>query len=276
MTDLRNRAASWLQELRYRAALWLLGRDPEWPKPINWTPRAVSRFWTGCARTPLETLAFGRIASRPLLLAIRHLLRPDDRCLDFGAGSGYLVEALLDMGYRAAAYEPSEGRRESLKARLSGRPAFLGTVAPGEARGFDVVFVAEVVEHVLDVQFDETMQTIVGSVRPGGLVIVTTPNNENLELGQCNCPTCGTLFHRWQHVRSFTSESLAETFRAYGAEPIVSHLVEFNPAFFAALESLDAGAPEDSVMDFLRAMRRNEPVRIGSENSILFVGRRAF
>lgn len=273
MSETAN-STSWLDRQRYRLALWLLGRTPDDPQPMHWTDEAVSSFWTGNARTPLEALAFGRTASRPLLLAVKHMLRPTDRCLDFGAGSGYLVEALLAAGYKAAACEPSDGRRAALETKLAGRPGFLGVVQPSQARDFDVVFVAEVVEHILADRFDATMRGLVASLRPGGLMVVTTPNNENLELGQSNCPVCGTLFHRWQHVRSFTPVSLAETLRTFGVEPIVTHVVEFNPAFFASLETLEQDASDENLMDYLRALRKNEPIRIGSENSILYLGRR--
>lgn len=275
MNKSKNGVAGWLDEQRYRLALWLLGSTPENPKPMRWTEGAVSRFWTGNARTPLETLAFGRTASRPLLLATKHLLRKSDRCLDYGAGSGYLVETLLAAGYTVAACEPSDGRREALEGKLRGQAGFLGVVQPGKARDFDAVFVAEVIEHILPDRFDDTMRSVVAALKPGGLLVVTTPNNENLELGQSNCPICGTLFHRWQHVRSFTAESLTETLRSFGAEPIATHLVEFNPAFFASLETLDQGTPDETVMDYLRALLRNEPIRIGAENSILYFGRRA-
>jgi 2-polyprenyl-3-methyl-5-hydroxy-6-metoxy-1,4-benzoquinol methylase len=267
--------AGWLERQRHRLGLWLLGRDPKEPRAIEWTEESVSDFWTANVKTPLEVLSFGRSASGPLIKAVRHLLAPSDRCLDFGAGSGYFVQALLDAGYRAAAYEPSDGRRAVLEASLQGRDGFLGVVRPGEPREFDVVFAAEVVEHILPDRLDETLRGLVDYVRPGGLLVVTTPHSENLELGQCNCPTCGTLFHRWQHIRSLTIDSLGAMLRPYGIDAVVTHLVEFNPAFFAALDALDQGEPEDNVMDYLRALRRNEPIRIGSENSILYIGRRA-
>lgn len=260
--------------MKRRLGLWLLDTRAGEPKPIEWSPEAVNDFWTAYSKTRLTELAFSRSAAKPLLLAIRHHLKPTDRCLDFGAGSGHLVGVLLDAGLSAAAYEPAEGRRGTIAARFAGRKGFLGVVGRDHNEQFDVVFAAEVVEHVLDSEFEATIAAMARSLRPGGVLVVTTPNNEDLALTGCICPKCATLFHRWQHVRTFTPASLESTLRAHGLEPIVTHVVEFNPAHFAALEELDAGAAPETVVDFLRALRRDEPIRIGAENSILCLARR--
>lgn len=265
---------AWLDRRRRQLGLWLLGAEPGVPKPMQWTPDAVNDFWTAFSRTRLTELSFARTAARPLLLAVRHHLRPGMRCLDFGAGSGHLVDVLLQAGFRAAAFEPSEGRREATRARFEGRPGFLGVVGEDGDEQYDALFAAEVVEHILESQFERTLAMMARKVVAGGLLVVTTPNDEDLDLSGCICPNCSTLFHRWQHVRGFTPASLEAALRPYGFEPIVTHLVEFNPAHFAALEVLDVGAPPESVVDYLRALRRDEPVRMGAENSILCLARR--
>src|SRR5207302_11461340 len=58
---------------------------------------------------------------------------------------------------------------------------------------------------------DELRNMIVlcrSKLRPGGYLILTTPNNENLEASACICPECGCIFNRWQHVRSWTRGTL--------------------------------------------------------------------
>lgn len=271
----------WLGRRRRKLGLWLLGADPGVstepgvPKPMQWTPDAVNNFWTAVSRTRLTELSFARTAARPLLLAVKHHLRPGIRCLDFGAGSGELVDVLLQAGFSTAAFEPSEGGRQAIRARFAGRYGFLGVVDEDGNEQYDAVFAAEVVEHILDSQFEATLAMMARKVVAGGLLVVTTPNDEDLDLGSCICPNCSTLFHRWQHVRRFTPASLEAALRPHGFEPIVTHLVEFNPAHFVALEALDAGAPLESLVDYLRALRRDEPVRMGAENSILCLARRA-
>ena len=48
-----------------------------------------------------------------------------------------------------------------------------------------------------------------------------------MELQSAYCPSCSTLFHRWQHVRSFTPESLADLLAGAGFEREFLGLADF-------------------------------------------------
>ena len=50
---------------------------------------------------------------------------------------------------------------------------------------------------------------------------MTTPSNEDLEAGTVGCPACGCLFHRMQHIRSFTAETLTRMVEEAGFAPVV-------------------------------------------------------
>ena len=41
-----------------------------------------------------------------------------------------------------------------------------------------------------------------------GVLIITTPNNEDLKPSDVYCPACDHIFHRWQHMHSWNPESL--------------------------------------------------------------------
>lgn len=262
------------QRYKRALALWLLDSEPGGAKPMQWTPETVGDFWTAVSRTRLTELSFARGAAKPLLLAIRHHLQPGARCLDFGAGSGHLINALLDAGLQAAAFEPAAGQRESILAQFAGRPGFLGAVGLEHDGQYAVVFALEVVEHILERQFDATLAAMARFLAPDGLLVLTTPHNEDLDLGGCICPNCGTLFHRWQHVRSFTPASLEAVLRRHGIEPIVTHILDFHAAHYADLARLDAGEPPETIPQYLRDLRADEPIRIGAQTSILLLGRR--
>jgi hypothetical protein len=106
-------------------------------------------------------------------------------------------------------------------------------------------------------------------LKPGGLLVVTTPNNEDLDLGLSYSPETNTLFHRWQHVRSFRPETLAALWAAHGVDAIAVHQLEFNPQLLAPLADTGRELP-----DYLRDLRADRSMRMGSETSILFLGRR--
>jgi len=50
------------------------------------------------------------------------------------------------------------------------------------------------------------------------VVMITTPNEENLEKGEVICPECGCTFHRMQHINTYSSEDLTNLMMKYGFE----------------------------------------------------------
>lgn len=245
------------------------------PQRIHWTPELVARFWNGTSQTRLTAFNFSLQAGRSVIVALDHLLPRDGRILDFGAGDGDLVRLMCERGLRTAAYEPSEGRAQTLSQRLESRPGFLGVVGPESREEFDFVMMAEVIEHVLDKEFDSCLKRLKALTRLGGILAVTTPNNEDLDLGMAYCPVSNTLFHRWQHVRSFTADSLSGLLSRYGFEEIVTHQLEFNDALYVPYDSL-WGTPEsaENPPSHIIELRANRSVRIGGEANLLYIGRR--
>ena len=160
---------------------------------LTWTPALVERFWAGIGRTRLTEYAFGRQGGKSLVIAVEHHLPRDGRVLDYGAGDGDLAEFLLDRGYKVAAYEPSGSRRHRLVGRLAGHGGFLGVIGPETNEQFDVVLMVEVIEHILDEELDQGLRRVHGLLKDDGTLIVTTPNNEDLELGMAYCPVSETL-----------------------------------------------------------------------------------
>ena len=245
------------------------------PRRIRWTPALVERFWQGFSQTRLVEHSFSRQGGRSLIVAVDHLLPRSGEVLDYGAGDGDLVQMMCERGLKVSAYEPSEKRSETLRNRLQKYTDFLGTIKPETKKCFDVVIAAEIIEHVLDEQIDICLRRIHSFVRPGGLLIVTAPNNEDLDLGMAYCPVSNTLFHRWQHVRSFTDRSLADLVSQYGFEEIASHHVEFNDALFVPYDPLwGDDTDKHNMPSHIVELRANRPVKMGAENNLLYIGRR--
>jgi len=53
-------------------------------------------------------------------------------------------------------------------------------------------------------------------LRPNGKLVLTTPNEENLDASKIICPNCSAVFHRMQHVRNWSADALAERLAANG------------------------------------------------------------
>jgi SAM-dependent methyltransferase len=204
-------------------------RVSDGPRELEWTPELVDRFWSRLAETRLRELSFGRLNGERLLALVEPYLSPARGHVDFGAGDGDVLRLMLVRGLPPAAYEVAKGRRRRLQATDIARdPSFLGVVGPDSGEVFDVLLMLDVIEHVVDRQLDATFDTIRDLLRPGSVIIVSTPNSEDLELGAAYCPLSDRIFHRWQDVRAFTPDDLADLLAQQGFERILVQRVDFS------------------------------------------------
>lgn len=210
-------------------------------KTLKWTHELIEKFWTGVSQTRLSELSFSKLNADYLIEVIVDHLQPQGRHLDFGAGEGDLVRALLEKGYATAAYEPVIARSALFPADITTHPKYLGAANSAGSERFDVVLMIEVIEHVLEEDLPGVLQKVKSSLVDGGTLIVTTPDTEDLELASAFCPTCETLFHRWQHLRSFTAPSLAALFARHGFACVLQREVDFSfmRVYFEDLSNLN-------------------------------------
>lgn len=198
---------------------------------LIWDRTLINRFWNGVSSSRLEELSFAKQAGKKLVEIVAEYLPLGTRCLDFGAGSGELVKVLLNHGCMVAAYEPARDRQALLlESEVGKHPNFIGITDDQSVEKFDVIFAAEVLEHVLDSELDGVINRFKELLNPQGILIVTTPNNEDLDLNSAYCPVCNSFFHRWQHVRTFSAESLSCLLESNGFKQLHDHRVDFSSA----------------------------------------------
>jgi len=194
---------------------------------IQWSPDAVRRFWDRVSSLEsYQTKNFGSLAGEWLLRFIgRHGIRPAGAILDFGCGTGGFLEILLRRGIPCEGAELSPAAAEIAERTLSRYPGFGGVriveAAPfpyGDS-AFNLVFATEALEHLI--QSEAIMAELFRITRPGGTIVLTTPNDENLETGRTMCPDCGCVFHRGQHVSSWRKESLVALMEKAGYNTVV-------------------------------------------------------
>jgi SAM-dependent methyltransferase len=92
---------------------------------------------------------------------------------------------------------------------------------------FDAIYFVETIEHLLDGHIEPTMENMRRLLKPGGVIICTTSNDENLSEQEVFCPVTRKTFHRYQHVRSFTKESLRKEFERHGFDHVASFTTDF-------------------------------------------------
>ncbi|MBV8755458.1 MAG: glycosyltransferase [Hyphomicrobiales bacterium] len=187
------------------------------PTRLEWTPRLISRFWNGIAQTGvLDAMSFAHLAGPALMEFLDNWIEPGARCLDYGGGSGQLLNLMVEAGYRTASFEPSVRRAGDIKALMAGKPEFLGVIPSYDRAGFDFVVCTEVIEHILPSDIDNFMRSMTRRVAPGGLLFLTTPFAENLVENDVYCPCCDHVFHRWQHQRSWQLGEVEGLMRRWG------------------------------------------------------------
>jgi len=239
------------------------GRRPD-PYALVWNEALITSFWSNVANSPLDELSFGRVNAAAFMQAVSPWLTHGRRILDVGAGDGFLSEFLLRNGYSVAAFEPADDRRRSLDARVRNLPNFLGTIDDLKDRTpFDCVIATEVIEHIPDAGLPDFLYLLWNSLVPGGVLLLTTPRCEVLERSRVYSPISGAVFHRWQHMQSWTAERLRGLIEERGFQ--VDRLVDVD---FTAIAS---GAAPYVALEFAS----NESVTIGVGGTWLCIARRS-
>jgi SAM-dependent methyltransferase len=198
------------------------------PHRVVWTRDKSTRFWDVLASRPTtDNNYFSSAAGAALVgFARQHGARLSGRILDFGCGPGYLIARLLDHGGKVTGVDFSPRSIERVVERFQGRPEFEGAhvidsiPTPFADQSFDTVFFIETIEHLLDDDLEAAAGELRRLTRKGGTVVISTPNQEDLEVAASVCPDCGCTFHPVQHVRSWSAESLTQFMSGFGFKAV--------------------------------------------------------
>lgn len=185
---------------------------------LEWTNELVGKFWAYYAKYRPEDY-FTNIVGDQLIEVTARFFPSGPRVLDFGCGSGFLLGKLLTQ-HQVCGYDWSAENIKTTSARIGQHPNLIGLYAGEKGERpvgqYDVVYLVETLEHILDSQLEATLSEARSFVAEGGVIIVTTPNDENLEIDTVFCPCCEHTFHRWQHLRSLNQQSIVELMKRNG------------------------------------------------------------
>jgi len=111
---------------------------------------------------------------------LRHV-HPGQRVVELGCGTGHMItRPLLKLGYDAYGVDLDEpsiqfGRERFRREGLDPHRLLANNIDTLPFRA-DVVIASEILEHVLDQDMSDLMQTVRTAVCPGGKLLVTVPN----------------------------------------------------------------------------------------------------
>ncbi len=151
--------------------------------------RGIPAAWQGyrdCVKDPAERI-LGRILG--LVGPLRELaergtmgLRASQRgeLLDVGCGNGQYLAQMRDLGWRVSGVERDPNGAGVAAKRIGDDRIHADLAAANTARrdGYDVVTLSHVIEHLLDPI--DTLVECRRLLRPGGLIVIATPNFESL------------------------------------------------------------------------------------------------
>lgn len=148
--------------------------------------------------------------------------------LDAGCGNGVLTNQLqrqqvaigLDRSFAALQWVTS--------AKCQGDLATL----PFADNTFDALVSTEVLEHLPTPLFAQALNEMVRVTRR--YLVVSTPYDEDLEVGRITCPYCGCRFHRNYHMRQFTATGIRDLFKAHPAVQLIKATGIFTHTIYGA------------------------------------------
>lgn len=122
---------------------------------------------------------------RPFIEPVKQLAEPPPRALDLGCGRGEWLELLGSLDLQAEGIDLDDGmlqacRALSLDARQGDAIDYLAK-QPDESLG--IVSAFHLVEHIAFEQLQMLVEHAFRTLVPGGLLIMETPNPENIQVG---------------------------------------------------------------------------------------------
>ena len=202
---------------------------------LEWTPERVKRFWDFYSNNPgLEDAYFARMVGESLLKFVERRITIGE-AVDIGCGQGDLIGFLLGSDHEAIGADSSPASLEVVRRRFQNNPRFKGAIQMEAGRidlpsgSADTAFLLEVVEHMEDEVLGAALDEAIRLLRPGGHLVLSTPNEEDLEASRIICPECAAIFHRVQHVRSWSAETLRRHLEDRGLTTIACEATVLSP-----------------------------------------------
>jgi len=222
--------------------------DPGWPEEVKalydhdmqemWDPRICLNVWN---------LYHAQIEMYLELAGPKPL-----KILDIGCAQGTLALTLAEHGHHVTAVDIRPQFLEYARSRhVSGDVTFLVANALEDdlGTGFDLIFANQIVEHL--VYPVELCRRLATAARPGGRIVMTTPNGHYVKN---NLPSFAALGNpaEWEHMQ-FTADGDGHFF-AYRADELKRVFVE------AGLQQVECRTFESPVISGHMKFRHLHPL----------------
>lgn len=196
-----------------------LGASAPGYTPLEWTDERVSAMWEFYASTE-ENNYFAARFGKALLSRVAPYIPQNKMVADYGCGRGQLTRHLAQNNTVLAVDFPQTLAQTQASFERKSAPNPVTFTTPNAVsehkQTASVVCFMETIEHLLTDWVEPTFENIRTLLEPGGLIICSCPNEENVAGAMVCCPSTKTYYHKYQHMRTFSARSLTEFMDAQG------------------------------------------------------------
>lgn len=170
-------------------------------------------FWDGALFTKDDHERVAVVAARvPTVSSV----------LDVGCGNGFFLDTLGRLRPDVGVLHGTDRSEAALRRVSVGKTPGSIDALPFPSAAFDCVTCLEVIEHLPAAVYARALPELARVARR--YIMVSVPREQDLTLGQVECPECATRFNPDYHFRSFGQRELYGLFsqlgyRCLGVEP---------------------------------------------------------
>lgn len=170
-------------------------------------------------------------------------LIPDDvdSILEVGCGDGRIINPLVNKYKNVCGLDISQESLKNVKTLK-----VVGSIEdlPFEDDNFDIVLCCEVLEHLPVEIYEKSLKEIERVAKK--YILLSVPNNENLDILKISCPYCKCSFHPYRHLRSYDLDKLKkifENFEVCKSEVVFTNEKRYPPSFIKIARFLKLTKP---------------------------------
>ncbi len=192
-------------------------------KEHRWTHEEIGRFWD--FESTREHNYYSLKHGRAIYKLVQPYIKNDLMAIDYGCGQGHMLSILSQYFKGVGGLEFSPESVKNVEDSLKHLNNFIGAKLVGDIHeqlgvsgDISLLTCIEVIEHMYDEDLEMCLDNILARLNNDSVAIFTTPNDEDRSNSMIMDPSTGELFHRWQHVRSFSKTSLKSKLESKGFE----------------------------------------------------------
>lgn len=148
-------------------------------------------------------------------------LPPNAKVCEVGVGAGQLLDRLYDLNMDCVGMDISDYLIKFHKNRVSKENRKIQFICANivdtivEYNTFDAIFCIDILEHITEEEYLESLKNIHIMLKKGGIFVVSVPYMENLDPKMTKCPQCGCEFHVVGHKQVFDLEKMNKSISPY-------------------------------------------------------------